>query len=354
MCCFFLFFSFLLFYSLLLYLSYAVYRSIRFVCFVSFGDCIIVCEFAAKSLCRPNSEPSVRKRQSKVENKTYTHGCVYSDSVHKLSHVLRERTYRAEQVNVHVVVWMCVCSLLRIVRPATQTLVCGAYCCVRCVAHLFIASCRCVGNPSRRWWGRYVHPIRILFYDRRVIMCAVMLNSTYLLWNVLCRYFIWIVNNFTTVPFFEFQSLSLSLALSHSLPLSVVFAVQMTFFPLFPLFSSALMWHLFYVLRLSFFRPNVIAVQIQPATTTATATTAAAAAAAAFIFFFSRLLVSGSVSVCLECEFNGSVHNNSKQPTWALLRNIIAQQLCWCAARRSYAPLSPWDTHAHTHRPSGT
>lgn len=27
----------------------------------------------------------------------------------------------------------------------------------------------------------YVHPIRILFYDRRVIMCAVMLNSTYLL-----------------------------------------------------------------------------------------------------------------------------------------------------------------------------
>ena len=130
------------------------------------------------------SEPNVRKRQSKVENKTYTHGCVYNNSVHKLSHVLRERTYRAEQVNAHVVVCMCVCLLLQIIRPATQTFracMWSILLCAMCVAHLFIASCRCVGNPSRRWWGRYVHPIRILFYDRRVIMCAVMLNSTYLL-----------------------------------------------------------------------------------------------------------------------------------------------------------------------------
>lgn len=36
-----------------------------------------------------------------------------------------------------------------------------------------------------------MHPIRILFYDRRVIMCAVMLNSTYLLKR--CRYYTFFV-----------------------------------------------------------------------------------------------------------------------------------------------------------------
>lgn len=62
----------------------------------------------------------------------------------------------------------------------------------------FVCECTCIGGQMIVGGAVYVHPIRILFYDRRVIMCAVMLNSTYLfLWNALSLLYIWIVNNFT-------------------------------------------------------------------------------------------------------------------------------------------------------------
>lgn len=101
----------------------------------------------------------------------------------------------------------------------TRCLVCGAYCCCLCCP--FVSAGKCVGGRVHVGGAVYVHPIRILFYDRRVIMCAVMLNSTSIFCEMFCRYFIWIVNNFTTC--FWLSALSFHLAMYLSLLLETWF-----------------------------------------------------------------------------------------------------------------------------------
>lgn len=86
---------------------------------------------------------------------------------------------------------VCVYACARIGSGWMDDVMCCPFVCAR-VYTIACVCVRCSGIGSRVNVGGavYVHPIRILFYDRRVIMCAVMLNSTYLLWNVFCRYFI--------------------------------------------------------------------------------------------------------------------------------------------------------------------
>lgn len=157
-----------------------------------------------------------------------------------------------------------------------------------------------------------------------------------------CRYFIWIVNNFTTepfdsdsvsfapVPFVKFVSVNFSLlSFSVSLIYTLLFIVEF----LVPLLeynccANTISNHRF-----------VFGFQLQQHSSS---------------FFFALLFAgwrkgSARVLVRFECEFNGNSHNiTTKQPTWALLRNIIAQQLCWCAPTRGFSSLCLPETHIHT------
>lgn len=91
----------------------------------------------------------------------------------------------ARETSIYVRSFDCSClyTLSSTSTPAQHVYVCGAL----CIAHSVVNSNgrACIGSRVNVGGAVYVHPIRILFYDRRVIMCAVMLNSTYRLWNVL-------------------------------------------------------------------------------------------------------------------------------------------------------------------------
>lgn len=157
------------------------------------GECMRVCEFAAKSLCYGLSP-------NQVDGKCGKHTLATSFSRYCLS-VRYASRYGKRARDLYICTRCdcpCLCtrsstSIQHMNIQSTTThnalhtyLYCGAYSSiVYCPFVVRSDGCACVGSRVHVGGAVYVHPIRILFYDRRVIMCAVMLNSTYLLWNAL-------------------------------------------------------------------------------------------------------------------------------------------------------------------------
>lgn len=163
----------ILFYFVALYFFFIVLSS-AFHSIFQVGECIIVCEFAAKSLCRWTSTEN-RIEDSKVEKPIH----LYKSTQCMLMCCVASFDVRATHV---CSCGVCKCAPIRMNDASVEQVS------RLCVAHLFclLLVCAIVLVSHVHVGGAvYVHPIRILFYDRRVIMCAVMLNSTYLLWNVL-------------------------------------------------------------------------------------------------------------------------------------------------------------------------
>lgn len=163
-----------------------------------------------------------------------------------------------------------------------------------------------------------------------------MLNSTYLFCEMFCRYFIWIVNNFTTVPFFSLIFLSRSWR---------VFSVNFIAFALFLIRDTC--FAMLFLLP----RYNCCANAMNNHHGCRCCCCYRCSVHLLFCFFPCR--VSGRQKGALSANLMAAttiIH--SQQPTWALLRNIIAQQLCWCAMRDSRSlqclSLSLKDTQTHT------